>query len=76
MLESILLTWTMGIADQEIIENKFSFLFNEAQRRTAMENLRMQIGMDGFPAIRQFMMALRAKTLTGSSQITRPPIVK
>lgn len=75
MLESILLAWTMAIADQEIIENEFSYLFNEAQRRTAMENLRLQIGMDGFPAIRQFMMALRAKTLSGSPQIQRPPII-
>jgi hypothetical protein len=74
MLESILLAWTMAIADQKIIEDEFSYLFDESRRRTAMENLRAQIGMEGFPAIRQFMAALRAKDLSGSSQIIRPPI--
>jgi hypothetical protein len=75
-LESVLLCWTMGIADQTIIEEEFSYLFDEKLSRTAMEGLRKKVGLDGFPAIDEFMKALREKTRSGSKKIIRPPVVK
>lgn len=71
ILESVLLCWTMGIADQGIIEEEFSYLFDEKQSRTAMEGLRKKVG--GFPAIDLFVKSLRRKLESGSGNIIRPP---
>jgi hypothetical protein len=72
MLESILLSWTMAIADQQIIENEFSYLFDEKHNRTAMEELRTKIGIEAFPAIDQFTAALRERNKRGLKEIIRP----
>jgi len=73
MLESVLMTWTGGIADQRMIEAEFGFLLDEKQGRTAVEKLRMKIGNEGFPAISKFMQALRDKASKKSDDIVRPP---
>jgi hypothetical protein len=73
MLESVLMTWTGGIADQRMIESEFSFLLDEKQGRTAVEKLRMKIGNETFPAINKFMEALRQKASQRSEDIVRPP---
>lgn len=75
-LESVLLCWTMGIADQQIIEEEFSYLFDEKQNRTAMEGLRKKVGIEAFPAIERFMDALRKKVRSGTDRIVRPPLIK
>jgi hypothetical protein len=72
MLESILLCWTMSIADQGIIEREFSYLFNEGKNRTALEGFRKKLGAEGFPAIEQFMQALRAQARSENQEIERP----
>jgi hypothetical protein len=74
MLESILLAWTTGVADQAILENEFAYLFDEKDGRSAMEGLRKKVGMSTFPAIEEFMKALRARTASGRKEIIRPPV--
>lgn len=73
MLESVLMTWTSGIADQKMIEAEFSFLLDEKQGRTAVEKLRLKIGNEGFPSISKFMHALREKRRKNSEDLVRPP---
>jgi len=71
MLESILLSWAMGVADPKVIESEFSYLFDEEKGRTAMEGLRKKVGMEGFPAIEQFMKTLRERTKARSDKVVR-----
>jgi hypothetical protein len=75
MLESILTTWTRGIADQTMIELEFAYLLDEEKGRSAMDTLRGKLGREGFPAIEAFMDALREKKDKNLAEIKRPPIV-
>jgi hypothetical protein len=63
MLESVLLSWTLGVADQEMILKEFSFLFDETKNRTAMRRFREKIGNEGFPSIERFIHELKPKLL-------------
>lgn len=75
MLESVLMTWTSGVVDQEMIEQEFEYLFNEQEGRTAMEPLRAKVGREAFPAIEQFVEALRERARSNTRNIRRPPII-
>jgi hypothetical protein len=75
MLESILMTWTMGIADQRVIESEFSFVLDPKQGRSGMENLRTRLGHKSFPAIAMFVEAQREKERRNLSEVERPPEV-
>lgn len=73
VLESILMCWTLNIADQKVIEKEFSYLLNEKEGRTAMHNLRKKIDVEAFPAIQEFIVALRRAHDT-SNEIVRPSL--
>jgi hypothetical protein len=74
MLESVLVAWSMNIADQPLIEKEFSYLFDESQSRTAMKNFRTRLGLGAFPAIERFIEVL-AQAKSGGAAVVRPPIV-
>jgi hypothetical protein len=73
MLESTLASWSTGIADQNIIEKEFAFLFDPKQKRTAMAKFREKLGNEGFPAINLFIAALK-KSSDDPGGVQRPPI--
>jgi len=61
-LESVLLTWQLGIVDQDIIEEQFQFLNRKSQKSRTLEIFRSIAG-DGhsYPAIEKFYQYLVQK---------------
>ena len=71
MLESILSSWSSGIADREIIKNEFAFLFDPTRSKTAMSKLRERLGNESFPAINLFLDELRCAKGLGRQTVWR-----
>jgi hypothetical protein len=71
MLESILSSWSSGIADREIIKHEFSFLFDPTKSKTAMAKLREKLGNDSFPAINLFINELKSSKETKNNTVWR-----
>ena len=57
LLESTLTSWKLELVDREIIENQFSFLYNEARGWNILEQMRN--ASDGFPVIAEFLEKLK-----------------
>lgn len=71
MLESILSSWSSGIADREIIKSEFSFLFDPTKSRTAMAKLRERLGNETFPALNLFINELKSTKESKSKSVWR-----
>jgi len=76
LLESILLSWTLGVADKAVIEKEFAYLCDPKTGRTAMEGLRTKLGMEAFPAIEEFVKTLRAQAASSKSEVLRPQLTE
>lgn len=62
LLESILVAWQYSIADREIIEDQFSFLFSPKEGHNALQDYRIACGAEeAYPAIAIFCMHLESK---------------
>ncbi len=64
-LESILAAWQHHVADAEIIENEFAYLFSPESGSKAMQNFRLALGWESFPAIEMFIEHLETKRREG-----------
>ena len=63
-LESVLLSWQLGIVEQSVIEEQFTFLDKKRQREKALETFRMIAGSGrSYPAIEKFYQHLEQKRI-------------
>lgn len=61
-LESVLLSWQLGIVDQEVIEEQFAFLNKKSEREKALGIFRKIAGNGhSYPAIEKFYQHLEQK---------------
>ena len=59
-LETVLISWQHHIADDEIIEAQFSFLLDDREGKTILENFRRACGSEKtYPAIEMFSQHLK-----------------
>lgn len=61
LLEIIMTAWKDNVADNEIIESEFSFLLNETEGKTLLENMRRALGNDSYPSISVFCATMQQK---------------
>jgi len=60
--EAVILGWHQSIADRDIIEREFSFLYDEAKGKDALTRYRKASGgHENYPALEKFMEALRER---------------
>lgn len=61
-LETVLISWQHHISDDKIIEAQFSFLMDDREGKTILENFRRACGSEKvFPAIEMFSVYLKKK---------------
>lgn len=59
-LESILMSWHLGVADKEIIEQQFAYLYKPKDKHRAVETFRIaKGGLLAFPIIDKFIIKLK-----------------
>lgn len=72
-LETVLISWQHHIADDEIIEAQFSFLLDDREGKTILENFRRASGSEKtYPAIEMFSQYLkkeREKSLNRKAEL-------
>jgi hypothetical protein len=61
-LETVLTSWRHSISDREIIEEQFSYLYNEQENHTTLEKFRRVIGIHTYPSIQEFINELKKNT--------------
>ncbi len=76
MLESILLSWSEGVADRDAIFREFSYIYDETKNFTVMEVLRKKLGENSFPAIQLFVYAVKKKRDDEISRTYRKSVIK
>ena len=61
-LETVLIAWRHNIADKDIIEEEFNYLYNPEKGHTLIENFRTATGIDSYPGIKEFIGELKTKS--------------
>ena len=61
LLEIIMTAWKDNVADNEMIENEFSFLLSETEGKTLLENMRKALGNECYPSISIFCANMKQK---------------
>ena len=60
-LEAVFVAWRHNVADKEIIEEEFSYLYNAKENHSAVERFRTAAGTDSFMGVDEFIKKLKAK---------------
>lgn len=54
-LEAVLSAWRNNVADKEIIEEEFDYLYDPEKGHSILEKFRTATGIDSYPAIKEFV---------------------
>lgn len=72
-LETVLIAWRHNIADKEILEEEFNYLYKPEKGHTLIEKFRIATGIDSYPGIKEFVDSLKKqaekKTKKGKKKI-------
>ena len=72
-LETVLIAWKHNIADKEILEEEFNYLYKPEKGHTLIEKFRIATGIDSYPGIKEFVDSLKKesekKTKKGKKKI-------
>lgn len=60
-LETILTGWRLGVSDKTIIEEEFSYLYDDKKQKGVLHEFRHIAGVHGFPSIDAFCKSLSEK---------------
>jgi hypothetical protein len=71
-LESVLAAWRHNVADQDIIEEQFRYLYDPKKNHTVVEKFRTAENIDNHPGIRDFINHLKKK---GNKATPGKPII-
>ncbi|HXL69286.1 MAG TPA: hypothetical protein VN930_11065 [Xanthobacteraceae bacterium] len=74
MIESILVSWSSGVADKQVIEREFSFLYDPTRARSAMARFREKLGAGSHPALDKFLEVLKERSKPAVEDVTREPL--
>ncbi len=62
ILETALVSWKLGVADRQTMEDEFEFIYHPSEKRDALSTFRTALGTEAaFPAIESFIEAIRSK---------------
>jgi hypothetical protein len=75
-LEVVMSAWKHSIADRAIITEEFQFLWDQKERKAALENFRKAVRdssqVEVFPGILEFINDLRHEPPAGNAQVPTP----
>jgi len=69
VLETVMISWQLGIVERTVIEDQFSFLYDKGKGWDALTNMRSVAG--GYPATTAFIEQLAQKR-SGSGKVYNP----
>lgn len=65
-LETVMVAWRHNIADRDILEEEFNYLYNPQKGHSLIENFRTATGIDSYPGIKEFIENLKDKSSKNS----------